>query len=289
MPEATASLLQIYVFADRFATIWRPFPPIIPAFQGCAAPGGAWGGTPGTFFRDYCVRWCQFRDTGRGLLQDCVEGVGVLAAVGVGAEEGVETGLEEVGGAGGGGGAVEAFERSEIALEGRAGVVPAPVIVFGGPEVALRMGQDGLEAVGQERPDLGGRVDAAKLPRIGDGQFDEDMIALPGQQPAFRADFRPGFGKEPILERGHELQPDPGLDERLLQPFARRDHRRWRIPIQPRAMRRAHRPLEPVRRQLPRQKQGVLHRLRPIVEAGQDMAMAIVCGQSFHRTAKIRN
>lgn len=86
--------------------------------------------------------------------------------MGVGAEEGVTAALKEVGGAGGGGGAVEAFERSEIALEGRAGVVPAPVIVFSGPQVALRMGQDRLVAVGKERPDLIGRVDAPELPRI---------------------------------------------------------------------------------------------------------------------------
>ena len=38
------------------------------------------------------------------LPQDEVEGVGVLAAVGVGAEEGVEVEVEEVAGAGGGAG-----------------------------------------------------------------------------------------------------------------------------------------------------------------------------------------
>ena len=180
------------------------------------------------------------------LLQDCIEDVGVFPAVGVGAEEVVEAGVQELGGAGGGGGAVEAFERSEIALEGRAGVVPAPVIVFGGPEVALRMGKDGLIAIGQELADLGGGVDIAQLPRIGDGQFDEDVIVFPRQKPSFRADLRPCLGQEPILQRRHELQLDSGLDECLLQPLARRNHGRWRIPIQPRAMRRAHRPLEPV-------------------------------------------
>ena len=113
--------MQIYGIAGRFATVWWPFSVHVPHFPGMR-----------------CARWCWRRDTGRdypgktlpvvsiqghrarvapvissggaaeveksALPQDEVEGVGVLAAVGVGAEEGVEVEVEEVAGAGGGAG-----------------------------------------------------------------------------------------------------------------------------------------------------------------------------------------
>ena len=135
----------------------------------------------------------------KGLPQNRVKRVRVFLVVGVGAEVGVEAAFEEGLCAVGGVGAVEAFEGGEVALEGGAGVVPAAVVVGGSPEVTLGMGQDGLVAVGDELPDLLGGVDVADLLGVGDGQFDEDVIALPGQQPAVFADFGPGFGDEAVF------------------------------------------------------------------------------------------
>ena len=202
--------------------------------------------------------------------------------MGVGAEVGVKAGVEEGEGAVGGVGAVETFEGGEVALEGGAGVVPAAVVVGGGPEVAFGMGQDGPVAVGDELPDLFGRVDVADFQGVGDGKFDEDVIALPGQQPAVFADFGPGFGDEAVFHRRNQFQSDPGFVEGLLQPLAGGDDRRRRVPVQPRAVRGAHRALESVGRQFPREEDGFLHRPGAVVQARQDVAMAIVCGEFLH-------
>ena len=214
--------------------------------------------------------------------QNRIKRVRVFLVVGVGAEVGVKAAFQEGEGAVGGVGAVETFEGGEVALEGGAGVVPAAVVVGGGPEVALGMGQDGLVAVGDELPDLGGRVDVADFQGVGDGQFNEDVIALPGQQPAVFAHFGPGFGDEAVFHRRDQFQPDPGFVKGLLQPLAGGDDRRGRVPVQPRAVRGAHRALEPVGRQFPREEDGFLHRPGAVVEARQDVAMAIVCGEFLH-------
>ena len=221
--------------------------------------------------------------------QNGVEGVGVFLVVGVGAEVGVVAAIQEGLCAVGGVEAVEAFEGGEVALEGGAGVVPAAVVVGGGPEVAFGMGQDGPVAVGDELPDFLGGVDVADFQGVGDGQFDEDVIALPGQQPAVFADFGPGFGDEAVFHRRDQFQPDPGFVEGLLQPLAGGDDRRGRVPVQPRAVRGAHRALESVGREFPCEEDGFLHRPGAVVEARQDVAMAIVCGEFLHRDKDTKN
>lgn len=217
-----------------------------------------------------------------------VKGVSIPAVVSVGAEvggagEGVEAGIEQLTGAGGGPWPVKPLEGSEIALEGGAGGAPAAVVVEGGPEVAFGMGKDRLVAVGHERTDFRGGVDVPDFQGVGDGQFHEDVVPFPRQQPPLRAGLGPGFGDEAVFHRRCQLQPDPGPVDGFLQPLASGHDRLRRIRVQPGPMRGAHRPPEAVRGQLPGEEQGLLQRLRAVVEPRQDMAMAVVCGKFFHR------
>ena len=64
MPEATASFLQIYVFARRFATDLRLISARIRDLLERSVPGGADGGTPEAKKGWKCARWCRRRDTG---------------------------------------------------------------------------------------------------------------------------------------------------------------------------------------------------------------------------------
>lgn len=66
-------------------------------------------------------------------------------------------------------------------------------------KIALRMCQDGLIAHIQQAFDFVLRDDVADPAGLVDGQFNENVITLPGKQPAFLQCLRPGLRNEAVF------------------------------------------------------------------------------------------
>ena len=79
------------------------------------------------------------------------------------------------------------------------------------------MCQDGLVAHIQQALDFVLRDNVANPAGLVDGQLNEDVIALPGKQPAFLQRLRPGFRNEAIFHGRSQLQRDFPLAEFPLQ------------------------------------------------------------------------
>ena len=133
-----------------------------------------------------------------------VEELGIPAVVEVGAEEGVIAFFQKVLGAFCGGGAVEALEGAEIALEGGAGGVPAVVVIGSCPEIAFGVGEDRLVAGFDQAADLHFRDEGLHLFRRTEAKLDQEMIAFPGKQTL----PGPGLGDEAVLQRREEPEVD---------------------------------------------------------------------------------
>ena len=108
-----------------------------------------------------------------------------------------------------------------------------------------------------------------------DGKLDEDMVPLPGENPVLRDYLRPGLRNKTVFHRRDKLKADTPFVQFILEPITGLGHREWGIPVQAVAVRGADGlPVSP-RYELAREEDGLLQRLRPVVETREDMAVAI--------------
>ena len=213
-----------------------------------------------------------------------VEELGIPAVVEVGAEESVIAFFEKVSGAFCGGGAVEALEGAEIALEGGAGGVPTVVVGRGCPEIAFGVGEDRLVAGFDQTADFHFGDEGLHLFRRTEAKFDQDVVAFPGKQTL----PGPRLGDKAVLQRREEMEVDALPVQFTLEDSDGRFHLAFRIRVEARTVRRAYRLPIAVACEPAAQKQRFFQICRPVVETGEDMAVAVVFGQFFHSFGRNR-
>lgn len=180
--------------------------------------------------------------------------------------------------------AIEAFNGTCVALEQAAGFLQADVIFHREIHVSFGMGQDWQIAHVQKPLHFIYRNDVPYLGSVADGKFDEDVIALPGQKPAFFKRFRPCLRDKPILHGRNQFQGNVTNCQCLPQTVAGAVHDIRRIAVQIGPVRRADGPLKAPGHLTTRQIGRHLQTPGSVINLRKNMTMAVY----FHCSAKIR-